>query len=61
MALVTIHIVDDDDDWIGIPPEGHHSRDRARPDFWRNQWQATAAWSGLVLAILVLIVVLLAR
>jgi hypothetical protein len=51
----------DDDDWTGTPPEGHHSRERARPDFWRNQWQATAAWAGLLLAILVLIVVLLTR
>jgi hypothetical protein len=51
----------DDDDWTGIPPEGHYSRDRARPDFWRHQWQATVAWSGLLLAIVVLVVVLLTR
>src|ERR687886_542781 len=28
---------DDDDDWVGEPPEGHYSRDRAKPDFWRTQ------------------------
>jgi hypothetical protein len=48
----------DDDDWTGTPPEGHHSRDRARPEFWRRQWQATAAWGGLLLAIVVLVAVL---
>jgi hypothetical protein len=48
----------DDDDWVGTPPEGHHTRDRARPDFWRNQWQAAAA--GAVLFVLVVIVLLLA-
>ncbi|HEV7808605.1 MAG TPA: hypothetical protein VGO80_22555 [Solirubrobacteraceae bacterium] len=49
----------DDDDWVGTPPEGHHSRDRAKPDFWREQWQAGAIAAG-VLIVLVLIVVLLA-
>jgi hypothetical protein len=27
----------DDDDWTGVPPEGHHDRSRARPEHWRNQ------------------------
>jgi hypothetical protein len=27
----------DDDDWVGTPPEGRHSRDRARPEFWARQ------------------------
>jgi hypothetical protein len=48
----------DEDDWVGEPPEGRHSRDRANPAFWRNQWQASVA--GAVLLVLVLIVVLLA-
>ena len=47
----------DDDDWVGEPPEGHHSREQSRPDFWRNQWQATAA--AAVLGFLILVVVLL--
>jgi hypothetical protein len=48
----------DDDDWVGEPPEGRHSRERADPAFWRNQWQAAAA--GSVLFVLVVIVVLIA-
>ena len=51
----------DDDDWVGTPPEGHYTRDRADPEFWRNQWQWTAAWGGLALAILILVVVLILR
>ena len=23
---------DDDDDWVGTPPEGHYTRDRAKPE-----------------------------
>jgi hypothetical protein len=48
----------DEDDWVGTPPEGRHSRDRANPGFWRNQWQPAAA--GSVLFVLVVIVLLLA-
>ena len=48
----------DDDDWVGTPPEGRHSRDRANPGFWANQWQPAAA--GAVLFVLVVIVLLLA-
>ena len=31
----------------GEPPEGRYTRDRAKPDFWRNQWQAIVATSLL--------------
>jgi hypothetical protein len=48
----------DDDDWVGTPPEGHYTRDRAKPGFWANQWQAAVA--GSVLLVLVVIVVLVA-
>jgi hypothetical protein len=48
----------DDDDWVGTPPEGRHTRDQARPGFWENQWQAAAA--GSVLFFLILVVVLIA-
>jgi hypothetical protein len=52
----------DDDDWIGTPPEGRHSSERARPEFWRDQWQASAARAlPLLLVIVVVVVVLLAR
>jgi hypothetical protein len=48
----------DDDDWVGTPPEGRHTRDRARPEFWENQWQAAVA--GGVLFVLVVAVALIA-
>jgi len=48
----------DEDDWVGTPPEGRHSRDRANPGFWQNQWQAAAA--GGVLLVLLLVVLALA-
>ena len=51
-------MADDDDDWVGEPPEGRHTRDQAKPGFWENQWQAAAA--GSVLFVLVVIVLLLA-
>jgi len=47
----------DDDDWVGEPPEGRYTRDRAKPAHWANQWQAAAA--GSVLFFLVVIVLLL--
>jgi hypothetical protein len=53
--------MDDDDDWTGTPPEGHYSRDRARPDFWRRQWQASVAGGGVLLVIAILVVILLLR
>jgi hypothetical protein len=51
--------VDDEDDWVGTPPEGRYSRDRARPDFWLRQRAVALGASGLALAIIVVIVVLL--
>jgi hypothetical protein len=48
----------DDDDWVGTPPEGRHTSDRARPEFWRNQWQPAAA--GALLFVLIVVVLLLA-
>ena len=52
--------VDDDDDWVGTPPEGRYSRDRARPEFWRTQRPLLVAGTGLMLALIVLVVVLVA-
>ncbi len=48
----------DDDDWVGEPPEGRHSRDRARPGYAESQWQATAAKAVLAVFILVAIVLI---
>ena len=48
---------DDDDDWVGTPPEGRYSRDRAKPEYWRNRWPLAGA--GLVVVVLLLIIVII--
>jgi hypothetical protein len=52
---------DDDDDWVGEPPEGHYTRDRAKPDFWRTQRPPEIIAVAVVLAIVVLVLVLVLR
>lgn len=47
----------DDDDWVGTPPEGRHSADRARPDFWRNQ-RTPLSITGIGLGVALLILLL---
>jgi hypothetical protein len=49
----------DDEDWVGVPPEGRHSRDRARPDFWLTQRPPALAAAAIGLVVLVLVLVLL--
>lgn len=50
----------DDDDWVGEPPEGRYTSDRAKPGFW---WQSKAALFGFLglafLIVLLLLVVVL--
>ena len=53
--------MDDDDDWVGEPPEGHYSRYRAKPEFWRSQRPPEIIAVVVVVAIIVLVVVLLLR
>ena len=50
---------DDDDDWVGTPPEGHYSRDRARPEFWWRQRPPQVAFAGIVVVLLLLVLVVL--
>jgi hypothetical protein len=50
---------DDDDDWVGTPPEGRISRDRANPGYWNRHWPMQTIVFG-VLALLVVLVVILA-
>ena len=50
---------DDEDDWVGEPPEGHHTRDRANPSFWRGKRPLSIAAAGIGIALLILLVVLL--
>lgn len=54
-------MIDDDDDWVGTPPEGRYSRDRAKPEFWRSQWPPAAGGALLLLIIIVVVAVLLSR
>ena len=52
----------DDEDWVGVPPEGRHSRDDARPGYWQNQWQAVLARAILpLLALIAVAIILLLR
>lgn len=54
--------VREDDDWVGEPPEGRHTRDRAKPGYWQNQWQATVARAVLpLLALLAVALILILR
>ena len=50
---------DDDDDWVGTPPEGHHSRDRANPGFWAKQPLVVGIFFAGI-AVLAVVVVILA-
>jgi hypothetical protein len=45
----------DDEDWVGEPPEGRYTRDRAKPEFWRNQRPVSIAAFGIGLTLLVLL------
>jgi hypothetical protein len=47
----------DDDDWVGEPPEGRHSADRADPGFWRSQRPISITAAGLGIALLILLIV----
>ena len=51
---------DDDDDWVGEPPEGRHSRERANPSFWQNHWQEALAMAVVGVAALIALVIALA-
>lgn len=47
---------DDDEDWVGTPPEGRYSRDRADPGFWWRQRPVSFAAAGLVVIIVVIVI-----
>ena len=49
----------DDDDWVGEPPEGRYTRDRAKPEFWWRQRPVSVVAVGLVIVIVVIVVVTL--
>jgi hypothetical protein len=49
----------DDDDWVGTPPEGRYTRDRAKPEFWWRQRPVSFVGAGLAVALIVLLIVVL--
>ncbi|MBA2348796.1 MAG: hypothetical protein H0V81_10925 [Solirubrobacterales bacterium] len=49
----------DDDDWVGEPPEGRYTSDRAKPSFWWHSRAAQFGFLGLALAIVLLLAVVL--
>jgi hypothetical protein len=53
--------LDDDEDWVGTPPEGRYTRDRADPEFWWRQRPVSVAAGGIVLVVIVVIVIALLR
>ena len=52
---------DDDDDWVGTPPEGRYTRDRANPEFWARQRPISLAAAGLVLVVIVVVLIAVLR
>ena len=50
---------DDDDDWVGEPPEGHYTRDRADPSFWRSNKPLSITAAGIGVFLLILLIVVL--
>jgi hypothetical protein len=52
---------DDDDDWVGTPPEGRYTRDRAKPEFWWRQRPVSLTAAGIGIVVIVLVVVALLR
>jgi hypothetical protein len=49
----------DDDDWVGTPPEGRHSRDQADPEFWYRQRPVSILAAGVGIVIVALVIVAL--
>jgi hypothetical protein len=52
---------DGDDDWVGTPPEGRYTRDRAKPEFWRDQRPVSIAAAGLVIVIVIVVIIIVTR
>jgi hypothetical protein len=52
---------DDEDDWVGEPPEGRHSADRADPSFWWRQRPPAIVAALVLVAVVVTALVVLLR
>jgi hypothetical protein len=57
--LVPMSRYDDDDDWVGTPPEGRYTRDRAKPEFWWRQRPIVPAAAGIFVVVVVILIVVL--
>ncbi len=53
--------IDNDDDWVGTPPEGRYTRDRANPEFWWRQRPVSIAAGGMALVVIIVIVIVVLR
>ena len=49
----------DDDDWVGTPPEGRYTRDRAKPEFWWRQRPVVPAAVGILVVLVIILIVAL--
>ena len=49
----------DDDDWVGTPPEGRYTSDRAKPGFWWQQRAARFGFAGVLVLLALLVVMVL--
>ncbi|MGI8845021.1 MAG: hypothetical protein ACR2HC_02420 [Thermoleophilaceae bacterium] len=49
----------DDDDWVGEPPEGHYTRERADPGFWSGQRPPAIVAGAIGIVVIVLLLVIL--
>ena len=59
-SLCAVTPWDEEDDWVGEPPEGRHARERADPTFWSRRPLLSFAWSAILsVALFVLLFVLL--
>ena len=50
----------DDDDWVGEPPEGRHTRDQAKPEAWRRQPLVVGLFFLGLFALAIVVVILAA-
>jgi len=52
---------DDEDDWVGEPPEGRHSADRADPEYWWRQRPPQIVAGLVVVTVIVTALIMLVR
>jgi hypothetical protein len=59
VTMAVMSPTDDEDDWVGTPPEGRYTRDRAKPEFWWRQKPIVPAFVGIVVVVVVILIVVL--